>query len=94
MSRGNGRTSDGPQGAPTARTRRLWKLPEPWTHSTRPPLLGNPQTQTGFPQRPQAVMVAADAVSLPGSRGLRTSTHIVSVIGDETHGSTIRRTGS
>ena len=22
----------------------LWKLPEPWTHRTRPPLLGNHRT--------------------------------------------------
>jgi hypothetical protein len=23
-------------------TKSLWKLPEPWTHRTRPPLLGKP----------------------------------------------------
>jgi hypothetical protein len=23
------------------RTQRLWTLPQPWTHRTRPPLLGN-----------------------------------------------------
>lgn len=28
----------------------LWTLPEPWTHRTRPPLLGKPQT--GLPQAP------------------------------------------
>ena len=33
-------------------TKRLWKLPEPWTHSTRPPLLG--KLQSSFPQLPQA----------------------------------------
>ncbi len=33
-------------------TKRLWKLPEPWTHRTRPPLLG--KLQNSFPQLPQA----------------------------------------
>ena len=28
---------------------RLWKLPEPWTHSTRPPLLGKSADADGFP---------------------------------------------
>ncbi len=28
----------------------LWKLPQPWTRRTRPPLLGKPQN--GFPQAP------------------------------------------
>ena len=31
----------------------LWKLPQPWTPRTRPPLLGNPQN--GFHKLPQAV---------------------------------------
>ena len=31
----------------------LWKLPQPWTPKTRPPLLGNPQN--GFHELPQAV---------------------------------------
>ena len=31
----------------------LWKLPQPWTPRTRPPLLGNPQN--GFHELPQAV---------------------------------------
>ena len=30
----------------------LWKLPQPWTPRTRPPLLGNPQN--GFHELPQA----------------------------------------
>ena len=30
----------------------LWKLPEPWTPRTRPPLLG--KLQNSFPQLPQA----------------------------------------
>ena len=33
----------------------LWKLPQPWTLSTRPPLLGNPQN--GFRKLPQAAAV-------------------------------------
>src|SRR5687767_12255202 len=32
----------------TARSLRLWKLPEPWTHTSRPPLLGN--AENAFPQ--------------------------------------------
>lgn len=31
-------------------TKSPWTLPEPWTHRTRPPLLGKPQN--GFPQAP------------------------------------------
>ena len=33
-------------------TKSLWKLPEPWTHRPRPPLLG--KLQNSFPQLPQA----------------------------------------
>jgi hypothetical protein len=32
----------------------LWKLPEPWTPSTRPPLLGKPQNS--FPRAPTGVL--------------------------------------
>jgi hypothetical protein len=42
-------------------TRCLWKLPEPWTPRTRPPLLGNSQTE--FPQLPQGLLL----FSLPTS---------------------------
>jgi hypothetical protein len=31
-------------------TTSLWKLPQPWTPRTRPPLLGKPQN--GFPRAP------------------------------------------
>ena len=37
-------------GAPRPREHRLWTVPVPWSHRTRPPDLGKPQT--GFPQPP------------------------------------------
>src|SRR6266508_5405981 len=33
-----------------ARTKRPWTLPDPWTHRTRPPVLGKPRTV--FHERP------------------------------------------
>ena len=36
----------------------LWKLPEPWTPRTRPPLLGKPTEQV-FHKLPQAITILA-----------------------------------
>ncbi len=50
-----------------SRRRRVWKLPELWTHRTRPPLLAKPQN--GFAQAPTRLIV----VSLSEERKIRTS---------------------
>src|SRR5713101_3249043 len=35
----------------------VWKLPDPWTHRTRPPILAKPQT--GFAQAPTRLIVVS-----------------------------------
>src|SRR6059036_3046778 len=45
---------------------RLWKLPEPWTHRTRPPLFGKPHT-TRFPTAPTGPLIGNQTVThVPG----------------------------
>ena len=39
---------------------RPWTLPEPWTHRTRPPLLGKPAQNAGFPQAPTAILFSVE----------------------------------
>jgi hypothetical protein len=45
-----------------------WTLPEPWTHRTRPPLLGKPH-RTRFPTAPTALIVINQEGSLLVSDG-------------------------
>jgi hypothetical protein len=44
---------------------RLWKLPEPWTHRTRPPLFGKPHT-TRFPTAPTGPIGNQSVTHVPG----------------------------
>ena len=48
---------------------RLWTLPEPWMHRTRPPLLGKPP-RTGFPTATTAlIFINQEGVSSSVGRG-------------------------